>query len=257
MNQRLALLLLAALVIQSCGQAENPARQDAQRTRVGGEAIAPGAVDMAMQRVLVDLNEGPAQVTALLRQAAAAENFPIDALQLQTGEGDAPLGGWAAERGLLTYVGEQYGRHFVSVAQTLAPNDLEAPWYSAAPAQPQAVQCHAGVSLDDMTCAFVLPVAVTVTAIGAKFVGQQPDSELRYAVTMRKLGTVWTLEDMSIEASPPMSNVLDQLIGPSEVRAERNEAAIGRWLSTAAQGRAEADNVSGASTAELVNGQSR
>lgn len=246
MKKNFWLLLIAMLTLQACGRAENPSRQDARRTASDANTIDPIVIENAIGRVTGDLNQGPADVTNLLRQAVGVQAFPIDALRIEDAGETASIAGWAIERGLVIYLGDQYGRHLAALAPTLSTADLDAAWYGAKAGSLRDLRCRAGSSLNDMTCVFVLPVTVTLTPAGAKFLGSRAPEERLYAVSAQRSGSEWAVGDLVVRPDQPPLSFLEQLLGPAETRTERDEAAVDKW----AQARVEGDQAEQASGAQ-------
>lgn len=233
---RRAVATLGLLALCACGPRDNPAKADAEPTAPSVAGLDSAALTVVTDDLNGGLNGVPGQISSLLRQASQLNAFPIDQFVASGDNETIQLDGWMAERGLLTYVGQQYGRLYgaLSPAGNALATSGDAIWFKAAPGAPEDVACHAGQTLNDATCTFVVTYTIAPTAFGKQALGAIAPYPVRIEAEVSRSALGWSVVSARGQAQAPQETIIDQLVGPADQRSDRRDAALAKWLQAAA-----------------------
>lgn len=230
-----AVAVLTILALGACGARDNPARADAEPTAQSAAALDPAALKVVTDDVSGGLNAVPQQLHGLLERAAQLGAFRIEQFALSTDVEPIPFDGWLAERGFLTYVGEDYGQVYGRVTEAAFAVAIldDAVWLQAGPGRPEGVQCRAGETLNDAVCRFSVTYSVAPTDAGRLALGAIAPFPIRITAEARRSASGWSVDTIGGSERSLPAQVIDQLIGPADQRGARRDAALAKWRAAA------------------------
>lgn len=231
-------LIACLLALGACGKTTNPAKTDAEASPSTARSIDDAAIALVTEGISNDANSVPEAITGLLANASQSQGFAVDALRISVGgEGPYQIEGWMAERGLLSFLGDQYGRSFASLSPSghALAEARDSLWYTSSPGPLSNIDCRAGETLNDATCTFTTAYTITPTAAGVLAGGTTKPLVIPIKAEVTKTSTGWSVSSIQADASQPRDVVLDSLLGASEVRDQQRQEKLAAWSQTAAQ----------------------
>ncbi len=231
-------LIACLLVLEACGRPSNPAKSDAEVSSSTVRSVDEAAIALVTEGVTNDANSVPEAIVALLRNASQSSSFAVDALRISVGgEGPYQVDGWMASRGLLTLLGEQYGRSFATLSpngQALAETGALV-WYASSPGPLSDITCRAGETLSDASCTFAVTYTLTPTAAGTSALGATKPLIIPVRAEVAKTSAGWSVSRIQADAGSPIQVVLDSLLGADEVRDQLRQDKLATWSQVSAQ----------------------
>ena len=231
-------LVVCLLVLEACGKPSNPAKSDAEVSSSTARSVDEAAIALVTEAVTNDANSVPEAIAGLLKNASQSSGFAVDALRISVGgEGPYQVDGWMASRGLLTLLGEQYGKTFASLSpsgQALAETG-NLIWYTSSPGPLSDVACRAGETLSDASCTFAVTYSLTPTAAGASALGATRTLVIPIRAEVAKTSAGWSVSSIQADAGSPVRVVLDSLLGADNVRDQQRQDRLAAWSQMPAQ----------------------
>jgi hypothetical protein len=214
---RRLLLLAAILALCACGKKEAPETVDAE------------GLDMVAQAVADEMNEPPAAIQALLRQAAEQPQVGWDTLNIGVGGQAYPVAAWLYRHGYLQLAGTQYVTRPVFALTEKTRTLLQSPdqpWFDAAAGEATSVNCGTETALSAGGCEVEVVVTPSLTPAGRAALGS-PKLE---PVTVRAVVAVaeegWDVPTWGAVGAAPLDIVLNLLLGPEKDREAANRAVL-------------------------------
>lgn len=216
MKRRL-LVIAAVLILGACGQKEAPETVDAE------------ALDMVAQAVADEMNEAPAAVQLLLREAAQKPQVGWDALNIGVGGQAYPVGAWLYRHGYLSLAGTQYLTRPVFALTEKTRTLLQSPdqpWFEATAGEATSVNCGTEAALSAGGCEVEVTVNPVLTPAGRAALGSPKIEPMTVRAVVAVAEEGWEVPTYGAIGATPLDLALTLILGPENNREAADKAVL-------------------------------
>lgn len=201
----------------------------------GPDKVDEEALDAIVAAVQDQLNEPPASIYAVLREAAQAPQVGWDRLVIDAEGRPEPINWWLLNRGYLDLSGAQFAARPVFTL-TKSARDLLAepdqPWFEAVASGEPVVDCATAAAVAVNGCEVSVEVTPTLTPVGKSVIGDAKLLPLSVTAAVALGLEDWEVFDLTAAGSSPRQIALVAILGPEQTRDAQAAVAAKQLIGT-------------------------